>query len=231
MPTLRQTFESQLVELQHSLVRMGSDVEEMLDSAMRALTLQDLGLAERVIEMDDRVDQMDIEIETACMRLLALQQPMSYDLRIIGTAMKIITDLERIADYAVDIAKTMRRLAEEPYLTLLTHLPRMGETTRRMVHTALQAYVERDLKLVDRVVRDDDLVDALEDQLFTELLQTMQQDAGLARRATLLLFIGRYLERCADHAVNVAERVHYMETGVLTQLAASHKQDQKQALE
>ena len=224
---LRHTFEMQLTGLQHTLIRMGSSVEEMLDTAMRALTGQDLELAQRVIEADDYVDGLDLEIEHDCMRLLALQQPMSSDLRTIGAALKIIADIERIADYAVDIAKIVRRLADEPYRLNLGQIPQMGEVTSRMVHTALQAYVRRDLDLVMQVVEDDDLVDDLEDQLFTELLAAMQQDASLVRRAALLLFVARYLERCADHAVNVAERVYYMETGVLKQLAASHKEDQK----
>lgn len=230
MPGLRHTFETQLAALQHSLVQMGAVVEEMLDDAMRALTKQDVALAQRVIDTDDRVDLMDIEIEAACMRLLALQQPMSADLRTIGTALKIITDIERIADYAVDIAKIVRRLADEPYRQQLGQLPQMGEVTRRMLHTALQAYVRRDMELVTRVVEDDDLVDALEDQLFTELLVRMQEEPAVTRGGALLLFAGRYLERCADHAVNVAERVHYMVTGTLTQLAASHKEESKQRI-
>jgi phosphate transport system protein len=224
MPTIRHSYEAQLESLQHSLIQMGSIVEEMLDTAMRALTHADLGLAQQVIDTDDRVDAMDLEIEGRCMRLLALQQPMATDLRTIGAALKIIADIERIADYAVDVGKIVRRLADHPYQRQLTHIPRMGEVTRRMVHTALQAYVQRDLELVMQVVRDDDLVDDLEDRLFTELLLEMERDPTVVRQTTLLLFVARYLERCADHAVNVAERVY------LTQLAASHKEDQKQGL-
>jgi phosphate transport system protein len=223
MPRLRQSFDAQLSALQQELCRMGSYVEDMLDYAMKALVTQDAELANRAIGMDDLADSMDISIETMCMRLLALQQPMAKDLRIIGTALKIITDLERIGDFAVDIAKTARRMAHEPYFKRLEDIPRMGSIVTRMVRLCLDAYVRRDLETVYTVVRMDDEVDNYEDRLFQEILDYMQQDPRFIVQATQLLFVTRFLERIADHTVNVAERVYYMETGELKQLAASHK--------
>ncbi len=221
--SLRHTFEHQLAELQDDVLRMGSYVVEMLGVAMQALIRQDANLARHVIEMDDVADEMDFTIEQKCMRLLALQQPMSRDLRIIGTALKIITDLERIGDFAVDIAKTARRLAGEPYFKPLHDLTRMWNAVEWMVRESIHAYVDHDLDLVAQVVARDDEVDACYDQMFTDLLDRMEREPSIVRQATWLLHVGRFLERIADHSVNVAERVYYVETGDLKQLAQSHK--------
>lgn len=224
---LRHTFEQQLLELQEDILRMGSYVVQMLGQSMEALVRQDVELAQRVIEMDDEADAMDLLIEQKCMRLLALQQPMSRDLRIIGTGLKIITDLERIGDYAVDVAKTARRLATEPYVKPLDHLTQMSAAAEWMVRECIRAYVHHDLELVDEVVRRDDEVDDCYDVLFTELLDLMERRPNVIRQATWLLHVARFLERIADHAVNVAERVYYIETGVLKQLARSHRSEEE----
>jgi phosphate transport system protein len=216
--TLRHSFEHQLAELQDDILRMGSFVVEMLGVAVQALVRQETELAEHVIQMDDTADQMELQIEHTCMRLLALQQPMSRDLRIIGTALKVITDLERIGDFAVDIAKTARRLAGEPYFKPLNDLSRMASATEWMVRECIHAYVEHDLDLVYQVVARDDEVDDCYDRLFTELLRRMEKDPTVIRQAAWLLHVARFLERIGDHAVNVAERVYYVETGELRQL-------------
>lgn len=210
---LRISFEHQLADLQDDILRMGSYVVQMLSVAMQALVRQDEKFARHVIEMDDTADLMDIQIEQKCMRLLALQQPMSRDLRIIGTALKIITDLERIGDFAVDIAKTARRLSSDPYFQPLVDLQRMSAAVEWMVRECIHAYVEHDLDLVEQVVARDDEVDQCYDRMFTELLERMERQPSIVRQATWLLHVGRFLERIADHAVNVAERVHYVETG------------------
>src|SRR3712207_3654336 len=149
---LRQHFDQELRTLQQEVLRMGTYVVEMLDLSMRALVHQDLNLANRVVAMDDAADQMDQEIEQACLRLLALQQPMSKDLRIISTALKIITDLERIGDFSVDIAKTARRLAREAPFQAPAEIPRMAECVKALVREALQAYVSCDLARVRRAI-------------------------------------------------------------------------------
>ncbi len=220
--TLRHSFEHQLSELQEDILRMGSYVVGMVSMSMQALVQQDENLARHVIEMDDTADAMDLQIEQRCMRLLALQQPMARDLRIIGTALKIITDLERIGDYAVDVAKTARRVAHEPYYEPLQHLAKMSVAVEWMVRESIHAYVEHDLDLVHQVVARDDEVDAAYDRLFTYLLASMERDPKVIRQATWLLHVGRFLERIADHSVNVAERVAYVETGVLRQLGRDH---------
>jgi phosphate transport system protein len=218
----RHHFEQQLKALQQDVLRMGAFVVEMLSLAMDALTKQDVALANRVIEMDDTADQMDLEIEQNCMRLLALQQPMSRDLRIIGAALKIIADLERIGDFSVDIAKTARRMAGEVYFKPVVHIPQMAECVKALVRESLHAYVDHDLARVRRAIEMDDEVDRYYDQIFTELFDHVEQDPARFRQATWFTHIVHFLERIADHAVNVAERVNYMETGEFAQLARSH---------
>lgn len=205
---------------------MGSYVVQMLNLSMKALVQRDLNAAQHVVEMDDTADQMDLSIEQKCMRLLAMQQPMSRDLRVIGTALKIITDLERIGDFAVDVAKSARRLATEPYVETPEELIRMSRAVEWMVRECIHAYVEHDLDLVHQVVVRDDEVDDSYDLLFTQLLEQMERNPSCIRQATWLLHVARFLERVADHSVNVAERVCYVETGELKQLAKSHKSHQ-----
>ena len=219
---LRHQFEEQLKGLQQDVLRMGMYVVQMLDLAMEALVAQDLALVERVIAMDDTADQMDREIEQTCLRLLALQQPMSKDLRIISTALKIIADLERIGDFSVDIAKTVRRLAHEPAVPLPSRMSEMSLCVKTLVEEALQAYVGHDLERVRRSIEMDDRVDDLYDKLFSELLQQGDRDPSLFHQAVWLTYLIHFLERIADHAVNVAERVSYMETGQFADLALSH---------
>ncbi|MBI2844103.1 MAG: phosphate signaling complex protein PhoU [Armatimonadetes bacterium] len=221
--TTRKTFDAELKELEQMLLKMGSFVEGMLDSAMQALVRQDINLANEVIRRDDIADEMDLNIETASMRLLALQQPMSKDLRIISTALKIITDLERIGDYSVDIARAAKDLAGEPYFKPLIDLPKMAELTKKMVRDALQAFVERSTEKAEQVCRDDDAVDNLNKALFEELMDFMRKDPKLVKQAAHFILISRYLERIADHVTNVAERIVYMETGELRQIATAHK--------
>ncbi|HOF87213.1 MAG TPA: phosphate signaling complex protein PhoU [Armatimonadota bacterium] len=225
MPHPRQTFDAQLRALEQRLLRMGGFVEGMLEDAVKALAKQDTQLAEEVVRRDDVADEQDIDIESTCMHLLALQQPLSKDLRVIGTALKITTDLERIGDYSVDIAKAALILAGARYPAPLTRIPRMAEYTVAMVQGALEGFVHRDFRKIEEVIALDDKVDALYVEVWEMLLQEMRQSSENIVRAANLILVARYLERIADHAVNVAERVYYMETGVLRQLATSHQTD------
>ena len=225
MRRLRETFEEQIEQVQIDVTKLASFVTEMLADAMRALVDQDEALADKVIMDDDVADELDLHIEQQCMKLLALQQPMAKDLRIIGTALKIIADLERVGDYAVDIARSAKTLADEPYFKALIDIPRMGEITIGMTRTAARAFVNQDLELVRQVVAQDDEVDRLWHHLLDELVEYMRSDPDLILQATHLLLVARYLERCADHVVNVAERVAYMETGQFENLATSHGTD------
>lgn len=223
MAVTRVMFEEELETLRHRLLEMGSDADAMVERAVRALTTQNVEIAEMVIQSDDALDSLDVQIEADCMRLIALQQPMARDLRLIGTALKVITDLERIGDHAVDIAKVARKLARDTFYKPLVDLPRMAERVRVMLKNAMAAFVNHDLKMVDTVVRADDEVDTLFHQLRDELHAVMRNNPSLVVQASYLLFVAHYLERIADHTVNIAERVYYVETGDLAQLARSHK--------
>ncbi len=201
---------------------MGDEVDHMLDLAIGALVDQDIRRAEEVIAEDDVIDALDLAIEQDCMRLLALQQPMARDLRLIGTAMKVITDLERIGDHSVDIAKVARKLSKETLTIPLLDIPAMGGAVRVMLEDALQAFVNHDLELVEKVVVADDDIDTRFHVVRDELHNVMRRDSKLVVPASYLLFVAHYLERIADHSVNIAERVYYVETGKLVQLAKSH---------
>jgi len=216
----RQNFYQQLRQLEEDMVRMGTVVEEMVDKAVRALVERDVDLANEVINEDDLADSLDLHIEQRCMRLLALQQPMSKDLRTIGSILKAITDLERIGDFSVDIAHATRHIADQPYVQPIVDIPKMADRVKEMVRDTLKAFVDRDLEAVMRICKqDDDVVDAHQNALIRELIQAMEQDPKCVHQAAHLLLIVRYLERIADHCTNVAERVYYMETGRLEELA------------
>ena len=223
MRRTRQAFDEQLAELEQRLLKMGEFVETMLEKAGRALVTHDVKLAEEAIAADDAADDMDLEIEQHCMRLLALQQPMSRDLRTIGTVMKVIADVERIGDYSVDIAKTAIELAQTEYYKPLEDIPQMVEIVRWMLRQALEALVAHDLALVAKVIERDDEVDRLWYQIRGQVEQVMQERSEVVPQAVALLLVARYLERVADHTVNIAERVAYMETGRLEALAPSHR--------
>ncbi|MBE9566295.1 MAG: phosphate signaling complex protein PhoU [Proteobacteria bacterium] len=225
MRRTRQAFDEQLEVLEKRLLEMGRFVEAMLEKAVRSLTEQDGKLAREVIAEDDTADAMDLDIEQQCMRLLALQQPMSRDLRTIGTVMKVIADVERIGDYSVDIAKTAIKLADTEYFRPLVDIQKMTEIVRAMLRQALQALVHHDLDLVAQVIDTDDAVDKLWYKVLEQIENLMQEHPDFVRQGTALLLVARYLERVADHTVNIAERVAYMETGRLETLAKSHRPD------
>jgi phosphate transport system protein len=219
----RARYDEELDTLRSLLLKMGNQVDEMVAKAIEALMRHDVRVAEEVLANDDLVDSLDIQIETQCIHLIALQQPMARDLRLIGAVLKIITDLERIGDHAVDIAKETRKLARTSFNKPLVDLPGMTGMVRGMLHDAMAAFVTHDLNLVDRVVDADDEVDDVFHRVRSELHTAMEHNPNLVVHASYLLFVAHYLERTADHAVNIAERVHYVETSSLTQLSKSHK--------
>jgi phosphate transport system protein len=177
---------------------------------MRALVERDDALAQEVIERDQQVNAYDVEVDETCVSLLALHQPAAGDLRFITTAMKIVTDLERMGDQAVNIAQRVLELNREPQLKPYIDLPRMAEAAQRMVKESLDAFVARDTDLARRVCAEDAEVDALKEQIFRELLTFMMEDARTIPRAIRLILISRFLERLADHATNIAEMVIYL---------------------
>ncbi|HHV54298.1 MAG TPA: phosphate signaling complex protein PhoU [Firmicutes bacterium] len=211
----RQAFDEELRALQEQILKMGGLVEEAVRRAVRSLVDQDLDEAERVIEGDDLVDKVQQEIEEQSLRLIALQQPLARDLRTVATILRVIIDLERIGDHAVNIALITRRIGHEPLIKPLIDIPRMAELTDRMVKGSLDSLVKRDTALAERICHADDEVDELYASLFDELIGFVLA-GGDVRRATQainLLFVARYLERIADHATNIAEGVIFLVTG------------------
>ncbi|ATW23873.1 phosphate signaling complex protein PhoU [Candidatus Formimonas warabiya] len=214
----RETFQAQLKDLQQQILRMGSLVEEAIANSVAALKLQDTVLAQKIIDEDDIIDDFYAKIEDQCLKLIATQQPMAKDLRKIITGLKIIGDLERMADHAVDISKIALQISHEPLIKPLIDIPRMSEYAQKMVKHCLDAYVKEDTNLANSVGLDDDLVDHLHRQIFRELLTYMMEDPRTIKQATHLLFVSRYLERIADRATNIGEAVIYLVTGDRTDI-------------
>jgi phosphate transport system protein len=210
---MRQSYDQELEGLRAELLRMGELVSKAIEDAVQSLAKQDEELAKRVIAGDDAIDQLEMDIEDKCMVLIARQQPMARDLRIIGTGLKITTDLERMGDHAFDIAKVTLRLAHQPLIKPLVDIPRMARMAQQMLSDSLEAYMKLDIALAERVCVADNEVDNLNQQVFRELLTYMMEDQRTISQATQLIFVGRYLERIADHATNIAEWVIYLVTG------------------
>ena len=203
-------FHEELEGLKQTLLAMGGLVEDQIRRVMTALLERDDALAREVIERDRQVNAYDVEIDENCVELLALHQPAAGDLRFITTAMKIVTDLERIGDQAVNIAQRGLELHQEPQLKPYIDLPRMAERAQLMVKESLDAFVARDTALARQVCAADGEVDALKEQIFRELLTFMMEDPKTIPRAIRLILISRFLERVADHATNIAEMVIYL---------------------
>ena len=206
-------LEHDLTDLKERVLRMGSLVEDAIRKANKALVDRDRELATAVIDGDAIINAHDVEIEEECIRLLAIWQPTGSNLRFITTAIKIITDLERMGDLAVDICERSLELLEEPQLKPYIDLPRMAEASQKMLKDSLDAFVARDADLAMKVCEADDFVDNLNQQIFNELLVYMLQDPRNIARAVRLTYISKYLERIGDHATNIAEMVVYMVMG------------------
>jgi phosphate transport system protein len=207
---MQRHFHEELEALKQTLLAMGGLVEDQIRRVMTALLERDSEVAREVIERDRQVNAYDVEVDEKCVELLALHQPAAGDLRFVTTAMKIVTDLERIGDQAVNIAQRALELNREPQLKPYIDLPRMAERAQRMVKESLDAFVARDTDLARRVCGEDAAVDALKEQIFRELLTFMMGDTTTIPRAIRLILISRFLERVADHATNIAEMVIYM---------------------
>jgi phosphate transport system protein len=207
---MQRHFHEELEALKQTLLAMGGLVEDQIRRVMAALLERDSVAAQEVIDRDARVNAYDVEVDEKCVELLALHQPAAGDLRFITTAMKIVTDLERIGDQAVNIAQRSLELNAEPQLKPYIDLPRMAEQAQRMVKESLDAFVARDTALARQVCAEDAAVEALKEQIFRELLTFMMADPRTIPRAIRLILISRFLERVADHATNIAEMVIYM---------------------
>lgn len=214
----RKIFESNLEELHNDLLKMGDIVEKQIYQSIEALVNKDISLAEKTIKDDDIVDNMQYEIEDKCIKLIATQQPLAGDLRKIFSTIKIVTDLERMADHAVDISKTAKILANEEYMKELVDIPKISKLVKKMIEQSLDSYVNADVEKAYEVCKMDDEVDEIYEQVFKELLVFMSSDPRLINQAAQFLFICKFLERIADHTTNICESTIYLVTGVQVDL-------------
>lgn len=216
----RAHFDKELRELQDNLLRMGSLLDSAVARAMQALSERNLDLARQVVADDAKVNALRFQIEEQCITLIATQQPLATDLRAIVAAMNIISDMERMADHAAGIAKTVLKMGDQPLLKPLIDMPRMAEEARDMLSTALDAYVARDADAAHAVANRDDVIDELYHQVFRDLVAFIANDPTTTTRALYLLFSAHNLERIADRVVNIAERVIFVTSGEMKELSA-----------
>jgi phosphate transport system protein len=206
-------FERELEMLREQVLLMGARVEEMLVHAMRAFSNRDVPLAQSTIQADRQIDQLELSIDELCLRILARRQPVASDLRLVTTALKLVTDLERIADLCVNICERVVELSADVQHQSHALILRIAEIAQGMVHDALDAFVAGDAIKANEVVERDDVVDAHYAQLFPELVTAMMSDPSTVVRSTRMLSLGKYIERIADHATNIAEMVVFMVRG------------------
>ena len=209
----RSHFQQELGGLKERLLAMGGLAEERVRTAMEGLVERDMDLIEEVLNGDVPLNELHIEIDDLCLKLLALHSPMAADLRAVMAAIKINSDLERVGDMAVNIAEAARRYASHPPVKKLIDIPRMANTAQRMLRDALDSYVRGDMQLAQHVLDEDDDLDSLKTQVFRELLTYMLSDPSTIEPALDLILISRHLERIGDHATNVAEDVIFMVSG------------------
>jgi phosphate transport system protein len=207
-------FLQELEELQHKLLEMAGLVESAIHRSVQALVERADQHAEEVLRNEARINQLEIEIDDAATRLLALQQPMARDLRLITAAIKINSDLERMGDLAVNIVERALDLAKAPQVKPLIDIPKMGKLAESMVRKSLDAFVKRDADLARSVLLVDDSVDELRTAVHLELVEFMQQDPSVVPQAVDLLLVSRHLERIADHATNIAEDILFLVKGI-----------------
>jgi len=215
------SFQERLQEIQDDVLAMGNMVNKAIDRSIQALKKRDLTLAHQIIADDAKINQQRFGIENKCIELISAQQLAAGDLRIIVSVFNIITELERIGDYAEGIASVTIMIGDEPPLKPLIDIPRMAEITIEMITKSLQSFVARDVGLAKQVVSMDSVMDALNDQVFRELITFMMVDSKTINRATRLIWVAHNLERAADRATNICERVVFTVTGKMEEMGAS----------
>src|SRR5215510_10406522 len=206
-------FEQQLRTLKDKLLLMSHRAEKMIADSIRALVERRPSLAEEVITSDDALDQLEIEIDNLCYEILALEQPVARDLRFIATALKIVRDIERIGDIAVNINRRTIELLQEPGIKRLVALPLMAEAAQGILRGSLDAFVSSNPRLAEAVIQNDCVIDDMYDEIFRELLAYMFEDVRSVSRALKLIFIAKHLERVGDHSANIAEMVIFIVKG------------------
>lgn len=218
---IRTTFTKGLKEIQDDVLIMGSMVEKAIGRSIESLKKRDREVAQQVIEDDLKINSKRFEIEEKCIQLIATQQPMAKDLRTIIAVLNVITDLERIGDYAEGIASIVLMLGDEPPLKPLIDIPRMADKTIEMLRMSLDAFINHDDELARRIVGEDDEVDSLHKQVFNDLQSFMKKDPKTITRATRLIWVAHNLERSADRVTNICERIVFMVTGKMEEIGSS----------
>ena len=210
---MRNRLDRQLSTLNDELIEMGSMIEKSIETAIKALVNQDVDLARHAIEADEEIDRQERIIEDLCLKLLLQQQPVAKDLRLISSALKMITDMERIGDHASDISEITIALADQPYIKKLEHIQQMAKETMIMLVGSIEAFVDKDLEKANEVIKRDDVVDDLFDKVKKELIQMIHENADKGEQAADLLMVAKYMERIGDHATNISEWVIFSITG------------------
>jgi phosphate transport system protein len=218
---IRTVFHRRLREIQNEIIVMGSMVEKAISRSVVALKERNMEAARGVIDDDKKINQKRFEIEESCIELIATQQPMAGDLRIIVAILNIITELERIGDYAVGNSRIVIMIGDEPPLKPLVDIPRMAEKTDEMLHRSLEAFVNRDAEAARKIITADDEIDNLYDQIFRELLSFMAEDPKTITRATRLVWVAHNLERSADRVTNICERIVFIVSGKMEEIGGS----------
>lgn len=222
----RHHFDEEIAKLEHDLLAMASRAEAMVAKAVESLQRQNEALAKEVLLADDEIDQLELDIEAQCLRILALQQPMASDLRTVGTAMKIITDIERIGDLAVDVAKIGMKIQNEGGDPSFVDVPKMSKVARQMVQASLDAFVKKDTSRFEEINAMEEETDELYRELRAQIHDHMRSQPDNVVTASWLLLAVHHIERIADHALNISERVGFMVTGNLEQIHHSHRSDE-----
>ena len=210
---MRTRFDMELDNLNSAMIAMGALCENAISEAMKSLFSADKAAAQRTIQEDREIDQKEKDIEALCLRLLLQQQPVARDLRVISSALKMITDMERIGDQAADIAELIRHMHLTPVSRQNKHLSKMADAAKKMVTESIDAFVKKDAALATKVLADDDLVDSLFLKLRHDIIEMIAADPGCGEEAVDVLMIAKYLERIGDHATNIAEWVLFSITG------------------
>ena len=219
---MRAAFHKKLREIQYEIMVMGSMCNKAIIRSIEALKYRNIDLAQHIIDDDQSINKKRFEIEERCIELIATQQPMATDLRIIAAILNIITEIERIGDYAVGIARIVILIGGEPPLKPLVDMPLMAEKTTDMLNRSLDAFIHRNAEAAKKIAKEDDMLDNLYDQVFRELLVIMAEDPKTITRATRLIWIAHNLERAADRVTNICERVVFIVTGKMEEINSSN---------
>jgi phosphate transport system protein len=214
----RQLFDREIAQITDNILRLGSLVDTAIDRSIEALKNRDTALARQIVADDAKVNDLRFAIEEECLTVIATQQPMASDLRVVIAAMNIVNDIERIGDHATGIAKAVIRMGDQPLLKPLVDVPRMANTARAMLKHSLSAYINRDPEMARAIAAQDDDIDHLYKAIFDDLLAIMAQDPDTISRGTYLLWCAHNLERIGDRVTNIAERVIFMTTGTMKEL-------------